>query len=81
MLILLLCKPKFSVSCRDFVVFFVVFPHLIQPLESEAVVQLQITTCKVDIDAKDCLGQTPLSRAAGNGHEAVVQLLIATGNV
>jgi len=30
---------------------------------------------KVEVDSKDTYGQTPLSRAAENGHEAVVKLL------
>ena len=33
------------------------------------------------VDAKDNYGRTPLSRAAGSGHEAVVQLLLNTGQV
>jgi hypothetical protein len=33
------------------------------------------------IDSKDTYGQTPLSRAAGGGHEAVVKLLVETGKV
>jgi ankyrin repeat protein len=28
-----------------------------------------------ELDSKDTRGQTPLSRAAGEGHKAVVQLL------
>jgi ankyrin repeat protein len=32
-------------------------------------------------DAKDTYGLTPLSRAAGNGHGAVVELLLATDSV
>ena len=35
----------------------------------------------LDIDSKDSYGQTPLSRAAEGGHELVVQLLLATGQV
>jgi hypothetical protein len=34
-----------------------------------------------NVDSKDRIGRTPLSRAAANGHEAVVQLLLATGQV
>ncbi|KAF2801528.1 ankyrin [Mytilinidion resinicola] len=40
---------------------------------------LQIT--EVDVDSKDSWGQTPLSWAADNGHEAVVKLLLDTGKV
>jgi hypothetical protein len=36
---------------------------------------------KVDVDAKDKSGRTPLSWAAGMGHEAVVELLFGTGKV
>jgi ankyrin repeat protein len=36
---------------------------------------------KVDPDAKDQDGQTPLSRAAEAGAEAMVKLLSATGQV
>jgi ankyrin repeat protein len=39
------------------------------------VVKLLLATGKVDADSKDKDGQTPLSRAAGSGHEAVVKLL------
>ncbi|KAH8761294.1 hypothetical protein BGZ57DRAFT_931726 [Hyaloscypha finlandica] len=36
---------------------------------------------KVDADSKDEDGRTPLSWAAENGHESVVKLLLATGQV
>ena len=39
------------------------------------VVERLLATGKVDVNAKDNFGQTPLSRAAGNGHKAVVRLL------
>jgi ankyrin repeat protein len=32
-----------------------------------------------EVDSKDIYSRTPLSWAAGNGHEAVVKLLLATG--
>jgi ankyrin repeat protein len=38
-------------------------------------------TCKVDVDAKDGDGRTPLCWAAHNGHEAIVRLLVATSKV
>jgi ankyrin repeat protein len=41
----------------------------------EAVVKLLLETGKVDIDSKDCYGQTPLWIAAENGHKAIVKLL------
>jgi len=45
-------------------------------------VRLLLDTGKVDADSKDFSdGQTPLSRAAWNGHEAVVKLLLDTGKV
>jgi len=31
------------------------------------------------VDSKDSSSQTPLSRAAGNGYEAVVELLVEKG--
>ncbi|SCO06114.1 uncharacterized protein FFB20_12469 [Fusarium fujikuroi] len=42
---------------------------------------LLVNTGKVNIDAKDKNGQTPLSRAAKNRHEAVVKMLLDTGKV
>jgi ankyrin repeat protein len=39
------------------------------------VVKVLLATGQVDVDAKDEYGQTPLSRAAEGGHEAVVRLL------
>ncbi|XXH04158.1 Peptide chain release factor 1, mitochondrial [Hypoxylon texense] len=35
----------------------------------------------IDLDPKDSLGRTPLSWAAWEGHDAVVKLLLATGQV
>jgi ankyrin repeat protein len=43
--------------------------------------KLLLARGKVDTDSKDNYGQTPLRRAAGNGHEAVVKLLLATSKV
>jgi ankyrin repeat protein len=38
-------------------------------------VKALLATGKVDVDSKDEYGRTPLSWAAVNGHEAVVELL------
>jgi ankyrin repeat protein len=51
-------------------------PSLIQ-----TAVKVLLATGKVDVDSKDSNGQTPLSRAAGRGYEAVVKALLATGKV
>ncbi|OBS16297.1 hypothetical protein FPOA_13082 [Fusarium poae] len=48
---------------------------------SEAMVKMLLDTGKVDFDAKDYIGRTPLSLAAENGHEAVVKMLVDTGKV
>jgi len=42
---------------------------------ADAVVKLLLATGKANVDSKDENGQTPLSWAAENGHEAVVKLL------
>ena len=34
---------------------------------------------EADMESKDNNGQTPLSRAAGSGHEALVKLLLEKG--
>ena len=47
----------------------------------EAIVQLLLDTGQVDVDSKDKYGQTPLSCAVGNGHEAVAKQLLATGDI
>lgn len=55
---------------------------LIEPLS--AIIQLldqANVTDGVDVDSKDGFGQTPLSWATENGHEAVVKLLLATNSV
>jgi ankyrin repeat protein len=41
-------------------------------------VRLLLATGQVDADSKDRWGQTPLSRAAEGGHEAVVRLIQQT---
>ncbi|KAG8673979.1 hypothetical protein FPOAC1_007298 [Fusarium poae] len=46
---------------------------------SEAMVKMLLDTGKVDVDAKDKNGRTPLLWAAENGHEAVVKMLVDTG--
>ena len=43
-------------------------------------VKLLLETGKAEVDS-DIYGQTPLSRAAGRGHEAMVKLLLETGKV
>ncbi|KAI9860058.1 MAG: hypothetical protein M1813_006406 [Trichoglossum hirsutum] len=45
------------------------------------IIKLLFESAKVDVDSKDTYGRTPLSWAAGNGHEAVVKLLLATEKV
>jgi ankyrin repeat protein len=35
----------------------------------------------VEVNSKDRYGRTPLSWAAGNGHEAVIRLLLARADV
>jgi ankyrin repeat protein len=40
-----------------------------------------LDTSKVDVDAKDNYGRTPLSCAAQNGHQAVVKQLLDSGKV
>lgn len=40
-----------------------------------------LNTGKVDVNSKDQSGQTPLSLAAGNRHEAVVEMLVDTDKV
>jgi ankyrin repeat protein len=40
-----------------------------------------LETGKVDVNSKDKFGWTPLSRAAENGHKAVVNMLLETGKV
>ncbi|KAK3900881.1 ankyrin repeat-containing domain protein, partial [Staphylotrichum tortipilum] len=46
-----------------------------------AVVKVLLDTGKADVDSKDDAGRTPLSWAAGNGHEAVVKVLLDTANI
>lgn len=43
----------------------------------KATTKLLLSTEKVDIDAKDEDGRTPLSWAEKNGHDVIVQLLQA----
>jgi ankyrin repeat protein len=45
------------------------------------IVKLLLDSGKIDANSKDTRGQTPLSWAAENGHEAVVKLLLETGKV
>ncbi|KAF4331614.1 nucleoside phosphorylase domain protein, partial [Fusarium beomiforme] len=49
--------------------------------EDGAVVKLLLDTGKVDVDAKDQSGRTPLSWAAGRGRVDIVKLLLDTGQV
>ena len=44
----------------------------------EAIVKLLLGTGKVDVDAKDKWGRTPLSCAVAEGNDAVVKLLRST---
>jgi ankyrin repeat protein len=45
------------------------------------VVKTLLTTGQVDPDARGRGGQTPLSKAAADGHEAVIKTLLAMGQV
>ncbi|KAH0491908.1 hypothetical protein TgHK011_003310 [Trichoderma gracile] len=47
----------------------------------ECIVKMLLDTGAVEIDARDCYGQTPLAFAAEAGHEAIVKLLLDTGQV
>lgn len=47
---------------------------------NEGVVKLLIEK-GVNIESKNWIGQTPLSLAAGNGHENVVKILLEKGGV
>jgi len=47
----------------------------------EDVVRLLLDTDKINLDARDNDGQTPVSWATRNGHEAIVKLLLATERV
>jgi len=46
-----------------------------------AIVKLLLSTCKVDVNAKDKDGRTPLLLVAEKGHKEVVKLLLSTGKV
>ncbi|KAH7146950.1 ankyrin repeat-containing domain protein [Dactylonectria estremocensis] len=48
---------------------------------NEAVVKILLNTGKVDVDARDKNGRSPLSWAAEKGREAVVKMLLDTGKV
>jgi len=48
-------------------------------LGNVAILELLLSTGRVDINEKDKDGRTPLSSAAEKGHEVVVKLLLSTG--
>lgn len=50
-------------------------------IQRDEIVQLLLETDRVDLDAKDKNGRTPLSWAAQIGHEKIVQLLLDTEKV
>jgi ankyrin repeat protein len=45
------------------------------------VVKLLLKANQAEVDSKDENGRTPLSWAAGNGHEATVKLLLDMGKI
>ncbi|KAK2026076.1 ankyrin, partial [Colletotrichum zoysiae] len=45
------------------------------------IVKLLLDTDKVDINSKDLNSRTPLSWASGNGHEAIITILLANREV
>ena len=45
----------------------------------DGVVMLLLETGKVDVDARDSYGCTPLSWAKRRGHDGVVKMLLETG--
>ena len=47
----------------------------------KAVVKLLVERDNVEVDSRDNYGQTPLSMAAGSGHEAIVKLLVERNDV
>ncbi|KAH7308494.1 ankyrin repeat-containing protein [Stachybotrys elegans] len=55
--------------------------ELLPCLLQESVVKMLLETDKVNVDAKDNFGLTPLSWATKHGHKAVVQMLLETGKV
>jgi ankyrin repeat protein len=57
------------------------YTHIAAFFGSSRIMSHLISTSQKDLDSKDGRNKTPLSRAAKNGHEAVVKLLLDTGKV
>jgi ankyrin repeat protein len=77
----LLYEAMFSYKYKERLLDDVLPTHIVAFFGIPAIMSYLISTAR-NLDSKDPgYGRTPLSWAAGNGHEAVVKLLLATGKV